>query len=325
MATRKSVPILVQTGFLGGGKTTLLGRWLREPACASAVAIINEIGEIGLDDRLARPVLDTALLIESGCACCEASEDLAGALESLFWDRLHRRIPDYERVIVETTGLADPAPILRLLGERALIAERYHVEGVVCVIDARLGAAQLAEFAECRAQLDAASVVALTKLDLATPDEHAATLAAIRARRPDAPALESREGDLPCAQLLAALAHAPDVTPAADGPARHTAGVTSAFAAAPDGADRATLETVLRAALDDFGSRLLRMKGLVRPNAGADWTVVQVAPDHVMRFSTLAPGAQVPPSGLTVIARDIPAGVIAARLRDRLARRAHVV
>ena len=325
MATRKSVPILVQTGFLGGGKTTLLGRWLREPACANAVAIINEIGEIGLDDRLARPVLEAALLIESGCACCAASEDLAGALESLFWDRLHRRIPEYGRVIVETTGLADPAPILRLLAERALIAERYHVEGVVCVIDARLGASQLAEFAECRAQLDTASIVVLTKIDLAGEGELVATRAAIGARRPDAPVLLSRDGDLPCADVLAALAHAPDAALPEAAPARHTPDVTSAFAAAPDGADRATLEAVLRAALDDFGPRLLRMKGLVRPTAGADWIVVQVAPDHVMRFSTLSPGAQDPPSGLTVIARDIPAGVIAARLRDRLARRAHVV
>jgi G3E family GTPase len=317
MATRKSVPILLLTGFLGGGKTSLLARWLRDPECADAVAIINELGEVGLDDRLTRTAIDTPLLLENGCACCAGADDLAGALEGLFWDRLHRRIPAYSRVIIETTGLADPRPILDLVASRAIVAERYHIEAVATVIDARLGPSQLAEFAECDAQLRSSDVIVISKADLASDDEIAATKTEVTRVKPGAPIFVSRGADVSAGELFAAIDNVTVANVHAGVQAAHTPGVTTAFADMPDAMDRAALEAALSSTLRAFGGRLLRVKGLVRLTPDA-WSVVQVAPDHAIHFSSAPEIKSDARAGLTIIARDIPAGVIASRLQMSL-------
>ncbi|HEY8580453.1 MAG TPA: GTP-binding protein, partial [Beijerinckiaceae bacterium] len=115
MAPRTRVPVLLLTGFLGSGKTSLLARWLRAPEFAGAMVIVNELGEVGLDDRLVATSSDAPLLLDNGCACCTANEDLVATLEKLFWDRLQRVIPKFDWVLIETTGIADPAPILASL------------------------------------------------------------------------------------------------------------------------------------------------------------------------------------------------------------------
>ncbi len=321
MVARASVPILLLTGFLGSGKTSLLARWLKAPEFAGAMAIVNELGEVGIDDRLVESSSDAPLLLDNGCACCAAGEDLTATLERLFWDRLHRKIPKFSWVLIETTGIADPGPILERLATHALVAERYHVEGVVAAFDARLGAAQLARHPECARQLKAARVVVITKTDIAGEVELAAARAAIAGVREDARVLTSSRADLSAAAMIAALAQSAP-RPAADNGLRaeHTARVSTAFAAVPGVVTAAALTSAFGAVMDTYEAGLLRLKGIVRLAPDGALNMAQALPGVGVEISLLParPGAPAP-CGFTIIAQDVAAQTIADAVVARLA------
>lgn len=320
MAARTSVPVLLLTGFLGSGKTSLLARWLKAPEFEGAMVIVNELGEVGIDDRLVEASSETPLLLDNGCACCAAGEDLTATLERLFWDRLHRKIPKFSWVLIETTGVADPAPILDRIARHSLVSERYHVEGVVTTFDARHGVEQLARHPECASQLEHARAVIITKTDIATEAEVAAARDAIARLRPAAPVLTSAQSDLSAAAMIAALAKGEC---ACDDPAHdhhhhgdhvhavHSAHVTTAFAALPDAITPASLEAVLGEAMNRFGPALLRLKGFVRIEPDGAWRVVQAMPGD--GISIAEPPLRIDDAaraGLTIIAQDVDAQTI---------------
>src|SRR5258708_1457878 len=137
------VPVLVLTGFLGSGKPTLLNALLRGPALKDAAVIVNEFGEIGIDHLLVETAFEDAVLLKSGCICCTVRGDLVDTLDVLWSRRARGEIPPFSRVIIETTGLAEPGPILRTLMTDAGLAEHYRLDGIIATVDAVNGETQL--------------------------------------------------------------------------------------------------------------------------------------------------------------------------------------
>ncbi|MBV8165926.1 MAG: GTP-binding protein, partial [Alphaproteobacteria bacterium] len=148
-----ATPVSVITGFLGSGKTTLLNRLLRDPAMRGAAVIVNEFGEIGIDHLLVEAAIEDAVLLRSGCICCTVRGDLVDTLGSLDARRAAGELPAFDRAVVETTGLADPAPILQTLMSDPSLTPRYRLGAVVTTVDALHAPTQLARFGEAVKQV----------------------------------------------------------------------------------------------------------------------------------------------------------------------------
>ncbi|MCY4451441.1 MAG: GTP-binding protein [Immundisolibacterales bacterium] len=161
------IPVNVVTGFLGSGKTTLLRRLLVSPRLASTAVLVNEFGEVGLDHHLLEPVAGDMVLLDNGCVCCAVRDDLRGALLDLHGRRERREAPRYDRVVIESSGLADPAPVLHTLTADPVLRHHYRPGAVVTVVDALHGSAQLERHPESVRQAALADRLILTKTDLA--------------------------------------------------------------------------------------------------------------------------------------------------------------
>ena len=203
MTPNKLIPATVITGFLGSGKTTLLNALLHHPELADTAVLVNEFGEVGIDHLLVEALEEEdVVLLNAGCLCCTIRNDLVGSLEELYEKRSRGDVPKFKRVVIETTGLADPVPILHtLLGHEGL-REIYYVDGIVTTVDAVNGQRQLSEHVESVRQAAVADRLVITKTDLS----EAATVDALRERlcsiNPGGQVLNAVSGNISPAQLL---------------------------------------------------------------------------------------------------------------------------
>jgi G3E family GTPase len=192
----------VITGFLGSGKTTLLNALLTQDGMDKTAVLINEFGEIGLDHLLVREVSEDVVLLNSGCICCSVRGDLISGLRDLFVKRTRGEIPEFDRVIIETTGLADPAPILHTLMTDPLLTTKFRLDSVVTTVDAIHGAGQLDNHPESVKQAAVADRILMTKADLADEATRTALETRLRALNPAAPIYPVVNGDIAVSKLF---------------------------------------------------------------------------------------------------------------------------
>ena len=204
------IPVSVITGFLGSGKTMLLKHLLTQPEMADAAVVINEFGEVGLDHLLVESSRDDMVVLSSGCLCCTIRGDLVETLRRLFMRRRAGEVPAFSRVVIETTGLADPAPVLHTLMRDPLVSECYRLDGVIATVDAVNGMEQLDRQMESVKQAAVADRLLLTKSDLADPSAVAGLELRLRRLNPAAPIRAIRDGKVAAAELLNAGLYNPE-------------------------------------------------------------------------------------------------------------------
>ena len=162
------IPVTVVTGFLGAGKTTLIRRFLASPEGEGTAVIVNEFGAVGIDDALIRDSVEQTVLLGNGCLCCITRTDLQLALRRLVFERERGQVTNFARIVIETSGLADPAPILQTFSTDRALGGEFHIDVMLAVIDAVNGEATLEKAAEARKQVILADRLVVTKADLAT-------------------------------------------------------------------------------------------------------------------------------------------------------------
>ncbi len=192
----RRIPVTLLTGFLGAGKTTLLNHLLRQPQMEGSAVLINEFGAVGVDHHLVEKVDESLVVLDSGCICCSVQGDLVRALKSLFMRALRRELKGLRRVLIETTGLADPAPVIHTLMAEPFLSERYRLDGVVTAVDLTHACEQLAHHNEAVRQVAMADRVLLTKGDLAADAMRAEVGALVAALNPGARQIEVAGGEV---------------------------------------------------------------------------------------------------------------------------------
>ncbi len=198
------IPVNVLTGFLGSGKTTLLNRLLRDPLFNNCAVLINEFGAIGIDHHLVDRIDGDTVLLQSGCICCTIRGDLATAMRDLYERRERGEVPPFERLVIETTGLADPVPVLSTVMYDRVLQHHFRVGNVVTTVDAVNGAANLGEYAECRKQAAVADRLVVTKCDIADAAQWPGLAEALSQVNPGAPMVALDPVLLDAQQLLGA-------------------------------------------------------------------------------------------------------------------------
>lgn len=315
----------VLTGFLGSGKTTLLGRLLRSPDLADTAVVVNEFGAVGLDHLLiARGEEDDVFLLDNGCLCCSFEGGLGETLTKLFHRRARRDMPEFRRVVIETSGLADPGPILHALMTDRFTAGRFAIGAVIATVDAQHGLDQIGRYRETGKQIALADRIVLTKTDVAR-ETVSKIRARVRALNGQAEILEAVYGDIAADAILAPpeiVRQAPGHIHAEAGPhehhhhdhheivakAIHSQGIASVFVEVDKAVNWPAYAAFVRHCQMRLGGRLLRVKGILDFEDGAK--IIQGVERVFAPPADFADAAVT--RGLVFIGQDLGAGAIEA-------------
>ncbi len=349
------LPVSVLTGFLGSGKTTLLKSLLPQPAMADTAVVINEFGEIGLDHLLVESSNEDTVLMSSGCLCCSIRGDLIDTLRRLYKRRDKGEVPRFRRVVIETTGLADPAPILHTLMGDPLLSAFYRLDGVIATVDAVNAESQFDRQFESVKQAAVADRLVLTKTDLAKPEAVEALEQRLRRLNPAAPILRAAHGTIAADKLLDAGLYnpalkSPDVgrwlreeAYAAQGREddghhhhgghghhhhhdvnRHDDHIRAFCLTREEPIDWAKFVAWIEMLITMRGADLLRIKGILDV-AGTDQPVAVHGIQHLFHPPALLPGWQGQPrrSSIVFITRDLERDWLERSMREFLATGPH--
>jgi G3E family GTPase len=266
------VPVTVLTGFLGTGKTTLLKRFLATAEGQGTAVVVNEFGATGIDDVLVRSSADETVLLGNGCLCCIARTDLQQALRRLVIERERGETPDFRRVVIETSGLADPSPILQTFATDRALGDVFAVESLVTVVDAETGERTLEWSAEARKQAILADRLVVTKADIAGEGAAERLATRLRALNPGAEILQAVNGELDPTRLTEPAADPRNVFVAE---AAHSDGLSSFMLAEDASMPWPVFAQVMDTLMSMRGTDLLRVKGFLNVEGCAGPVVVQ--------------------------------------------------
>jgi G3E family GTPase len=266
-------PVTLVTGFLGSGKTTLVSRLLMHPELRDTAVIVNELGEVGIDHHLLSRVDERTVLLGNGCVCCALRGDLADELRDLIARRERGEVPEFRRVVVETTGLADPAPIVYTLLSEPLVKHHYRLDGVVATVDAQHGLRQH----ESVKQAAAADRLVVTKTDLA---DAGPVVERLRRLNPGAALITSSFGDVEPSALLDGEERDPRDLVFADDSSEHLNEVRAVCLILDRPLDWTAFGIWLTMLLQARGEDVLRVKGLL--NVGAEGPLLINGVQHVV-------------------------------------------
>jgi G3E family GTPase len=275
LADVTKTPVAVLTGFLGSGKTTLLQRLLTHPALGETAVIVNELGEVAIDHHLLRRVDERTVVLGNGCVCCTLRGDLADELRDLVDKRDRGEVPPFRRVVVETTGVADPAPILFTLESEPVVRNHFEVERVITTVDAVHGL----RGEESLLQAAAADRLVVTKTDLADGHELVRQLSELN---PAADVLEAQFGELDPEQLFGGEDHVPRPAPPLHDHAGHAGGVVAHCLVFDEPLDWTAFGVWLTMLLASRGADVLRVKGLL--DVGGDGPLLVNGVQHVVHL-----------------------------------------
>jgi G3E family GTPase len=313
-------PVTLVTGFLGSGKTTLLAALLRRPELSGTAVIVNELGEVGIDHHLLRRVDERTVLLASGCVCCTLRGDLSDELRDLLDRADAGEIPPFHRVVVETTGVADPTPIVNTLLSDPFVPHHYTLDGVVATVDGQHGLRGEASVK----QAAAADVLVVTKPDVAGSEDLARLEAELASLNPTAPVLRAAFGDVDPERLLGVADRALERPQPQENGHDHADHDVRAVVLELDGTlDWTAFGIWLTMLLHARGTDIYRVKGLL--DVGADGPLlvngVQHAVHPPVHLGTWPDDER--RSRLVIIGRGVDAEALTASLRvfDHAARR----
>jgi G3E family GTPase len=308
-------PLTVVSGALGSGKTTMLRRLLQDPRLRDTAVLVNELGDVGLDHHQLRQVDEDVVVLAGGCVCCATRDDVESALHELLAGEAGGRVSPVARVVLETTGLADPAPVVATLLRSPVLRHHFAVDRVVVTVDAQAVGRRPEQGPEWLQQVVCADVLALTKTDLVAAEDVQVLVARLRGLNPAADVVEATDvdvaaGGVPVPRASVPVAAGIDALPRA----RHLEGVTSTSLALEGPVEWAAFAVWLSALLHAHGERVLRVKAVL--DTGGDRRVVVDGVQHVVhppRHLELDDGGR--GSHIVLITRDLPVERLVRSLR----------